>query len=173
MPDLLTRADDRERESPFVDVPYTPPTMVGRPAGVSLAAGLMLLYALAEVRAFRVLFFRQDVWAWAAVIDSLLCMIVYLVCAFGLGHLARWARRVTLVMLPIRVVVAYALLIISNLVLAQHAGTYADRAAFLQYAWRETARQFGVTLLTLGPLVFLLTRRGVVEAFHEHRKESS
>jgi hypothetical protein len=172
MPDLLTPTTNTDRESPFVDVPYTPPAAAGRPAAVSLAVMLLIVYAVAELRAFRVLFFRQDALAWAAVIDSALCILAYLVCAVALAHLAPWARRATLIMLPIRVAVAYALIIISDFVLAGHAGTYAERAEFLQFALRELGRQFGVTLLTLGPIMILLTRPGVVAMFDARRKES-
>ena len=150
-------------DSPFVEVPFD--AAEKRPAIVTLAALLLIVYAVAELGNFRLLFYGLYPLVLIIVANSLLCVIAYLVFAFGLLGLAHWARKGTLIMLAIHVVLAYGLLFAFHLWQYEQLATFAARHSYLTHRIGETARQFGVTLLTLLPIVIILTRRGVIAAF--------
>ncbi|HOF86853.1 MAG TPA: hypothetical protein PLZ36_01945 [Armatimonadota bacterium] len=160
-----------ERPSPFVDVPYAMPG-AGRPAVVSLAGTLLIVYALVEVGVFARLDSRQHWLTWLSAGVSALAILAYLVFAVGIFALAPWARRGALIMLGIRVAVAYALTLVTYLAYAGMLLTLAERQEFWQVSGLRLARSFAITLATLLPIVIILTRRGVIAAFEKKRKDA-
>ncbi|OPZ84590.1 MAG: hypothetical protein BWY76_01778 [bacterium ADurb.Bin429] len=160
-----------ERSSPFVDVPYAMPGE-GRPALVSLAGTLLIVYALAEVGVLARLYYSQHWLTLLTVGTSGLAILAYLVFAAGIFALAPWARKGTIIMLGIRVAVAYALTVATYLLLASTLLTLAERQEFWHVYGLRLARSAATTLTTLLPIVIILTRRGVIEAFEKKRKES-
>lgn len=159
-------------ESPFIDVPSTSSARE-RPVLITLAGWVLLVYAVAEFGAFRMLMYGITPLILLGVTDSALCIIVYLVFAYGLLNMAPWARKGTVVMLIIRVAVAYSLMLITDFALVGTFGTYTERQAFQHFALLRLARSFGVSVLTLLPIILLLLTPAVKEAFYKAaRKES-